>query len=266
MSILVAHIVPQGILFAADRNITTTVARQGTGTVTIVQGQSQRPKVLKWPNKEVIIGYVGAAAIYGEAMDKWLYHTFIGRNLTTSGLDSLASSLTGELNRSMNSGDIEGPLIIHLAGFELIAGEWSPRIWFIRNTTALTPTGEYVLGQAFECSEEISRPEYFGSSSGNQIRRALEKDVNQWGYFSFRQGWDLGAFNTLDKAMHMAMRSIVENHPQHCHPFPTSLEEWAKHVKMAVLAYGAYFEAFYEPFEQFVGGGADVVWAEWPSS
>jgi hypothetical protein len=23
-------------------------------------------------------------------------------------------------------------------------------------------------------------------------------------------------------------------------------------------------EAFYEPFEQFIGGGADVVWAAWP--
>ena len=33
---------------------------------------------------------------------------------------------------------------------------------------------------------------------------------------------------------------------------------------MAILTYGAYFGAFYEPFKQYVGGGADVVWAARP--
>jgi hypothetical protein len=37
------------------------------------------------------------------------------------------------------------------------------------------------------------------------------------------------------------------------------------HLTMAILAYGAYFAAFHEPFQQYVGGGADVVWAQWPS-
>ncbi len=33
---------------------------------------------------------------------------------------------------------------------------------------------------------------------------------------------------------------------------------------MAVLGYGAYFGAFYEAFEQYVGGGADVMSVAWP--
>lgn len=61
------------------------------------------------------------------------------------------------------------------------------------------------------------------------------------------------------------MRSIVETHLKQLHPFPTTLEEWAKHSKMAVLVYGAYFEAFYPAYQQLVGGGADVVWAAWPA-
>ena len=28
---------------------------------------------------------------------------------------------------------------------------------------------------------------------------------------------------------------------------PTTLDEWSKHLRMAVLGYGAYFEAFYPP-------------------
>ena len=35
---------------------------------------------------------------------------------------------------------------------------------------------------------------------------------------------------------------------------------------MSVLTYGAYFEAYKGPGEQYVGGGADVVSLAWPES
>lgn len=259
MSILVVQLVPQGILFGADRNVTTELSQGGR---LVVQGQSQRPKVLKWPNREAIIGYVGAGSIRDVPTDQWLYHSFIGQNLSFTGFKSVAESLTDQLNSEMASGRLSERLIIHLGGFEEVKGEWTPVVWFIRNTTGLKPTGEYVLGQLFECSEEISDPRYFGGKSGNEIRKDLEARVNNWGFFSFRQGFDLGAFNAFDSVIRPALRAVVETQR---HPFPSSLEEWAKHVKMAVLTYGAYFQAFYEPFEQYVGGGADVVWAKWPS-
>ena len=260
MSILVVQLVPQGILFGADRNVTTEVAQGGR---LVVQGQSQRPKVIKWPNREAIIGYVGAGSISGLPTDQWLYHSFIGENLNFTGFNSLAEALKNELDREMSLGRLSDQLIIHLGGFEKVKGEWTPVVWFIRNTTELKPTGEYVLGQSFECSEEISDPRYFGGKSGDEIRKDLEMRVNNWGFFSFRQGFDLGAFNAFDSVTRFALRAIVESRR---HSFPSSLEEWAKHVKMAVLTYGAYFQAFYEPFEQYVGGGADVVWAKWPAS
>jgi hypothetical protein len=59
------------------------------------------------------------------------------------------------------------------------------------------------------------------------------------------------------------MTAIVHTHPSRPHPAPTTLEEWSKHVALAIHGYGAYFAAFYPPFEQYVGGGADVVWAGW---
>jgi hypothetical protein len=54
VSILVTRLVPEGLLFAADRNITQTLPQQ-SGYV--LRGQTQRPKVLKWPNRDAIIGY-----------------------------------------------------------------------------------------------------------------------------------------------------------------------------------------------------------------
>lgn len=66
MSILVTHLVPQGLIFAADRNITTSIS---VPPITYI-GQMQRPKVLKWPNADVIVVYVGA--IGGQPTDAWL--------------------------------------------------------------------------------------------------------------------------------------------------------------------------------------------------
>lgn len=77
VSILVVQLVREGLLFGADRNITTSLRR---GPDVLVSGQSQRPKVLRWPNRQVLIGYVGRARVAGQPADEWLYD-FIGRNL-----------------------------------------------------------------------------------------------------------------------------------------------------------------------------------------
>ena len=78
---------------------------------------------------------------------------------------------------------------------------------------------------------------------------------------SFRQGTELGIFNTLDAAVRSAMNVIVGASLQ---PVPSTLEEQAKHLTFTVGMYGAYFDAFYRPYERYVGGGADVVAAPWP--
>ena len=57
------------------------------------------------------------------------------------------------------------------------------------------------------------------------------------------------------------MMTVVVTHPSKLHPVPKTLPEWSKHVALAVRGHGACFAAFYPPFQQYVGGGADVVWA-----
>lgn len=68
----------------------------------------------------------------------------------------------------------------------------------------------------------------------------------------------------IDQKLRDAMAAIVHGHPGRPIPIPESLDDWKKHVAFAIHAYGAYFAAFFEPFDQYVGGGADVVAAEWP--
>lgn len=258
MSILVVQLSPQGLLFGADRNITSQLTLSDGTIEIVVSGQSERPKVLKWPNHEVIVGYVGVAEIEGLPTDQWLYR-FIGRNLEFPDLETLATTLNSELDALYRGSDFVGPSILHLGGFEMVEGQWTPRVYFLRNTTELTPEGAYLTGDSYTCSEELSHESYFGGKSGDEIREWVSER-----YFSFRQGYDLGSFGAIDEALRQAIGAIIHTHPRKPHPLPDSLEEWSKHVAFAVHGYGAYFAAFYPPFAQYVGGGADVVSAAWP--
>jgi hypothetical protein len=94
-------------------------------------GQSQRSKVLKWPNCDGIIGYVGDAEIGNAPTDEWLY-AFIGRNLEFSDFAGLAEARGTDLQQAMVIGDLTDRLIVHLGGFELVAGSWTSRMWSMR--------------------------------------------------------------------------------------------------------------------------------------
>lgn len=165
MSILVVQLAPAGLLFGADRNITTsTMLTSGTSLI-YVSGQAERPKVLKWPNHEVILGYVGQGRLAGRPTDVWLYD-FIGRHLQFSSLQELADALTRELDVLFPAFP-DVATILHLGGFELDSGNWKPRIFYIHNLSGMNGD-EYIVGKQFSNSDEI--PKYFGPKSGDQIR------------------------------------------------------------------------------------------------
>jgi hypothetical protein len=93
------------LIFGADRNVTSQLTVRDGSVEVVVTGQSQRPKVLKWPNHEVIIGYVGSAEIAGLPIDQWLY-AFIGRNLAFPDLKTLAERLTTEFDALYTAGPL----------------------------------------------------------------------------------------------------------------------------------------------------------------
>jgi len=263
MSVLLVEVVPQGIIFGADRNVTQFIQHQGKGAITEIRGQSQRPKVLRWPRRKALIGYVGDAQIGGVPTDEWLYD-FIGDHLTFSNFADLSESLRAsvEKQRSIDEGGSGArPLIIHLGGFEERDGVKVPVIWYIRNTYSV---GEDLYGgvrKEFEHSEEFWR--YFPNSSPLDIRATLAERSARYDPFWFHQGFDLGTFNLIEVFLKGAFRVLSENRPLD-HPLPSTLSEWEKQIRMSILTYAAYFEAYKGPGEQFVGGGADTVSIEWP--
>lgn len=119
MSILLIEFLPQGIIFGADRNITHCIEKFGTTKVE-VHGQTQERKVLRWPNRKALIGYVGAAEIGGISTAEWLYD-FVGDHLNFDSLESLATSLCSKVQTQRfldEKGASPELLNLHIAGFE----------------------------------------------------------------------------------------------------------------------------------------------------
>lgn len=268
MSILVVQALKEGIIFGADRNITTTSVRQMNEGQMIytVCGQSQRRKVLRWPNNKALIGYVGVASLAGMPTDEWLYD-FIGRNLSFTDFRELTTRLRDEVQAQRvideGEGKAEG-LIIHLAGFEEREQIQVPVIWFITNCHRLDPVQGYTdIKKDFGVSEELWQTRYIGASTPQNIRNFLGQKASEFSPFWFHQGFDLGVFNTLTFFLNESFRLLIKSRPNNL-SFPTSLDEWGRHLSMSILTYGAYFQSFFGPSEQYVGGGVDIVSLPWP--
>jgi hypothetical protein len=249
---MVVQLTPAGLLFGADRNITSELRVATGSSIVVVSGQSERPKVLKWPNHEVIVGYVGNAELDGLPADVWLYD-FIGGHLQFKDLQELADALTADLNALFRTFSNE-VMVLHLGGFEMYDGQWTPRVYYVHNHRGMKGD-EYLIGTRFTNSDEI--PKYFPGKSGDQIRADLVWPQ----YFGFRQGIKLKLFNTIDTGLRSAMQFLVHAGEQ---PAPATLDDLVQYVKFQIHGYEAYFASFYPPFQQYVGGGEDVVTAAWP--
>ncbi len=267
MSILVVQVLQEGIIFGADRNVTKTSVRTSRNgrTISTTYGQCQRPKVLRWPNNKALIGYAGAATIGKMSSDNWLYD-FIGRNLSFNRFDELSRTLRNEVQsqRAIDEEDEEPEgLIIHLAGFEEREQRKVPVVWYITNCHGLDPIKGYAsITKEFGPSEELWQAKYIEKSTPDTIREYLGQRAKEYEPFWFHQGFDLGVFNTLDWFLRQSFRVLIEHKTRE---FPTTLTEWGKHLSMSILTYGAYFQSFYGPGEQYVGGGVDIVSLPWPS-
>lgn len=261
MSILIIEVLSEGIIFGADRNITSTYTNGTT------LQNSQCSKVFKWPNDEILFGSVGNAEINGRPINEWLNSIksdFDGMQ-SIEEISKKLSSKIEEQRRSDEGSNPARPFIAHLGGFvKKVSYEesyWVPEIWFIRNTHKLGKYKYLDYKKGYLCTEEFWK--YFENIDISEIRKVLKVQAKRFDPFWFHQGLDLLTFNVLQNSIKSSFKLLCESHPDH--DIPTNLTEWSKHVKMQILMYGSYFEAFHSEGKRFVGGGADIIFIPWPS-
>ncbi len=260
MSILLIEVVPQGIIFGADRNITRMGSREDQSVEYL--GQYQRTKVLRWPKRKALAGYVGAGQIGGEPTDEWLYE-FIGDNRDFTSIATLAESLRSQVERqrSLDEGDSKARLlIIMLAGFEKRNDVWVPIIREVANYHKLHTHIYDNVTKKFRIGDEV--PFSKENLSDVALRECLREAASRYAPFWIHQGQDLGTFNLLEAFLKDAFKLLCKTHPDHT--LPQNLSDWERQVRMSILTYAAYFQAYRETNEQLVGGGVDTICIPWP--
>lgn len=257
MSILVVEVVSEGMIFGADRNITVSSA-DGRAN----QGNPQR-KVMKWPNEHTLFGFVGAATINGQPIENWLQSIHSDFENFTS-LGQIAQDLRTRIETQRKADEGSDPaagMIVHVGGFEQRDGIWLPHVWHITNTRGTGLYGYLDFNKVYTCIEHMYGP--LKEIHPSEVRKYLGVLAKQFQPFWFHQGLDLFTFNVLESSIKSSFKLLCEQHPDH--RIPNSLDEWSKHVKMQILMYGAYYEAFRPIGQRYVGGGADIEYLPWPN-
>jgi hypothetical protein len=259
MSIFVSEILPEGIVFAADKNV--TISKLDAQGKVVSEVQDQGSKILRWPKRKALIGYVGCAEVGNQGMHDWLYD-FIGDHIDFSDPETVANDLRGRLQREIG-GHGAPASIVQFATFARREGFIVPEFWHITNIHGMTEAGYDPPSNTFKVSERLLGVHLQGQATPGTIRDYLKIRAQQFQPFWFHQGFGLAVFNTVTEAARQAFAVLQTS--GHLTP-PANLADWERHAKMWVLIYGAYFEAFGLPGQRYVGGGADTLSIPWPEN
>lgn len=265
MSILLSGYYPEGIVFAADKNA-TIIYEPGRQHV-----EPTATKVLGWPFRKAVVGFVGLGRLASLTMDEWM-RLFITETRGFDDIDELAHSLRDRIQEDFDrehpaSADLgDKHLVIHLGGFAARDGIQTPVLYHIWNHGAIHPErGCYPPAErTFGVSEDIERD--FGTELGSSsypagVRAWLRGKVDQGEYQWYNNGANLAAFNTFKNAIWQSLRALQG---AGFAPGSSGLDHRIAFCKMAVEVFGSFFTHYFPPDERAVGGGVDAVYIHWP--
>ncbi len=266
MSILVSLYVKDGIVFAADKNLTLTLTKKGEQSSTVLEGELT--KVLLWPNRKAVVGFVGLAELEDLKMDEWL-RIFIAETRDFDVLGVVADLLRERLDSAfarLGAHDPSRRLLIHLGGFEVVDGVQTPMLYLVTNVPGMDEKGEYLPAQpAFNCTEEVRRkyeswpsPSKYPEEVYQRFAEMEQRDHFLW----FNNGDRLRAFNTFKGALFAAL-SVV--HDAYDPGAARTLFYWQAYAKMAIELHALYYKHTLLPNQRVVGGGVDMRSIPWPS-
>jgi len=151
VSIFVCEVLADGFVFAADKNVTITKFDSHGNPVSTVQDLSS--KIVRWPKRKALVGYVGCAQVGGQTMHDWLYD-FIGEHIAFTEPAVVANDLRDRLQREIGGPGAELS-IVEFATFSKTEGHIVPEFWHITNVPGLTATGYQPASDTFIAAEQL---------------------------------------------------------------------------------------------------------------
>lgn len=143
MSILLSAYFPEGIVFAADKNVTLLYPSGRDVEVGIAT------KVIPWTHQRAVVGFCGLGCLAGLSMDEWM-RQFAAETRDFDDLATLAKQLRDRIQYDFDNTYPEGidirelGLIVHLGGFRYENGIAAPAMFYISNVPGFDKeTGEY---------------------------------------------------------------------------------------------------------------------------
>lgn len=129
MSIILTAISRQGIIQAADPNLTNNQGGAGTG-----------PKVFAIPYLGAALSLAGSYSVAGARMNGWMEQAIAAYgNSASPTLFGLGENLRARLETEMSSAEKNGGCLIHLCGYVPAATGKHPEFYFICNITGIDP-------------------------------------------------------------------------------------------------------------------------------
>jgi len=271
MSILLCTYWRDGIVLSADRNATIVFETEGDPAQYVEVGSTT--KVLAWPRKRALVGYVGLGQLAGLRIDEWM-RQFIARTRDFGSIDALAQDLR-ELLQEDFDGDYPSGVdvgragaIVQLAGFKRHEGITVPVSYVISNIPGLEPGVLFSRGvypgaeRHFTVSDHIPQVMQFWEAAYPQGVRDKIVEIEETGDFLwFNAGYMYPAFNAFKGALWDALKVLRQ---RSLLPAGTPMSDQIAFSEMAVRIFGVFFEHYFLPHGRAVGGGVDTEWMLWP--
>jgi hypothetical protein len=266
VSVLLSAYYPEGIVFAADKNATITFVVSDKKHV-----EPTATKVLAWPSRKAVVGFVGLGRLSGLTMDEWM-RIFIAETRDFDAIDELVHKLRDRVQEDFDkqypapTNVSDKHLVVHLGGFAAQSGIQTPVMYHIWNHGNIDPqTGYPPAEREFQISEDIERDFREQTGSGNYpqgVKDWLSNKISHAEFQWYNNGANLAAFNTFKGVLWQSLR-VLQN--AGFAPSSVGLSQGVVFCKMAVEVFGSFFTHYFPPEERAVGGGVDAAYIPWPS-
>lgn len=258
MTILYSFYSAQGIIFAADSQITARGERVA---------RPSQPKVLPIPHLGVareggLIGYFGLAQVRGTPMADWL-RDVIARRPMSPHVGDFSGYLVSCISQDATRRELKEACGFHIGAFEKSGSLTIPVFHFVRNIRTLRPDGTYTDVDTFIHEEQLIARD-FASVPVARVRQRLRQREQARGFPHWYRNGDLPNFGPITSLLEEAVAALVSRRVGGFRP-PATADGWRMLARTMMTTVSNLYKVYQTDTAPSVGRRAVVKVINWPS-